>query len=148
MHNITVAPTGIVVFDTAQTSLSNIPNLPIIQGGFNGQFTGVVTGVTTLVSDAIQFNKVGSTVTLKFLTMLGTSNSTACTITALPGYLRPVKQQVCVVRVRDNSTFAYGNAIVSEIDGTIVLGVGADSAVFTASGAKGIESCTITYSLT
>jgi len=148
MHDVTAGATGLVTFDTAQGSLSNIPNIAIIQGGFNGQFTGVVTGVTTTVSDAVQFNKVGSTVTLKFLTMLGTSNTTACTITGLPVYLRPVKQQVCVARVRDNGTVAYGNAIVSEIDGTIVLGVGADSAVFTASGTKGIESCTITYSLT
>jgi hypothetical protein len=148
MHDVTAGATGLVTFDTAQGSLSNIPNIAIIQGGFNGQFTGVLTGVTTLVSDAIQFNKVGSTVTLKFKTMLGTSNSTACTITGLPAYLKPIKQQVCVARVRDNGIVDYGNAIVSEIDGTIVFGVGADSVIFTASGTKGIESSTITYSLT
>ena len=148
MHDITVAPTGIVVFDTAQNSLSNIPNLPIIQGGFNGQFTGVVTGLTTTVSDAVQFNRVGSTVTLKFKTMTGTSNTTDCTITGLPSYLWPIKQQICVSRIKDNSVINFGLAIVSEIDGVITISVGAEGVAFTSSGTKGIESVTITYSLT
>lgn len=148
MHDITVDSNGLLTFDIAQNSRSNIPNLPIIQGGFNGQFTGVVTGLTTTVSNAVQFNKVGSTVTLKFLSTNGTSNSTACTITGLPTYLIPTKQQVCIARIRNNSTVNYGNVVVSEIDGTITLGVGADSSAFTSSGTKGIESSTITYSLT
>jgi hypothetical protein len=148
MHNITIAPTGIVVFDTAQNSLSNIPNLPIIQGGFNGQFTGVVTGLTTTVSDAVQFNRVGSTVTLKFKTMTGTSNTTACTITGLPSYLWPVKQQICVSRIKDNSIISFGLAIVSEIDGVITISVGAEGVAFANTGIKGIEAVTITYSLT
>jgi len=148
MHDVTAGATGLVTFDTAQSSLSNIPNIAIIQGGFNGQFTGVVTGVTTLVSNAVQFNKVGSTVTLSFLTMNGASNSTTCTITGLPSYLKPTKQQTCIVRIRDNSSVNYGCATVSESDGTIILGVGADVTAFTASGTKGIESCVITYSLT
>ena len=148
MHDITVNSNGLLTFDIAQNSLSNIPNLPIIQGGFNGQFVGVVTGLTASVSNNVQFNKVGSTVTLKFISTLGTSNSTACTITGLPSYLWPIKQQTCVVRVRDNSVVEFGGAIISEIDGVITLGIGADVLIFTSSGSKGIESCTITYSLT
>jgi hypothetical protein len=148
MHDVTAGATGLVTFDTAQSSLSNIPNIAIIQGGFNGQFTGVVTGVTTLVSDAVQFNKVGSTVTLKFKTMRGISNSTNCTVTGLPVYLRPIKQQTCIMRLMDNFIDQFGVATISEVDGTIVLGTGASGAGFTATGEKGTDSCTITYSLT
>lgn len=148
MHDVTAGATGLVTFDTAQISLSNIPNIEIIQGGFNGQFTGVLTGVTTLVSDAVQFNKVGKTVTLKFLTMRGTSNSTSCTITGLPSYLWPIKQQSVVMRLMDNFIESFGLATISEVDGTIVLGTGAAGSSFTAAGEKGVASFTITYSLT
>lgn len=148
MHDVTAGPTGLVTFDTAQSSLSNVANIETIQGGFNGQFTGFVTGVTTVVGDAVQYNKVGKTVTLKFLTMRGISNSTSCTVTGLPSYLKPVKQQVCVMRLTDNGIDQFGLAIISEVDGTIVLATGAGGNPFTASGEKGTLSCTITYSLT
>jgi hypothetical protein len=148
MHDVTAGAAGLVTFDTAQSSLSNVPDIEIIQGGFDGQFTGVLTGVTTTVSNLVQFNKVGSTVTLKFLTTRGTSNSTGCTITGLPSYLKPLKQQSVVMRLMDNDIELFGLATISEVDGTIVFSVGAGASPFTAAGQKGITSFTITYSLT
>jgi hypothetical protein len=148
MHDVTDGATGLVTFDTAQSSLSNVPDIEIVQGGFSGQFTGVLTGVTTLVSDAVEFNKTGGTVTLKFRTMTGTSNSTSCNVTGLPVYLKPINQQTCVMRLQDNNVDQFGLATISEVNGTIILNTGATGGPFTSSGDKGTLSCTITYSLT
>jgi len=147
MHNLTSATNGLVIYDTAQSNLSTgqIPN--ILKSGYDGTFTGTLTGCTTSPTVTLRYNKTGNTVTLYIPNLTGTSNTTQCTITGLPSHLYPARQQTNMSRVMDNTVTQLGVTLV-DTGGDIVLNVGANADPFTASGTKGSQVNTITYSLT
>lgn len=117
-----------------------------ITGDVELTFTGTLTGLTTTPTGSVKYTRNGEIVTLSIPQISGTSNSTAATITGMPTSLAPTTAKRCLVRVQDNGTAALGLAEVGT-GGVITLYLGATAAVFTGSGTKSIEACTITYSL-
>jgi hypothetical protein len=113
----------------------------------SGTFSGILTGCTTNPSGTIRWVKVGSLVCLYIPTIVGTSNTTDCTITGLPASLFPAIEQVCVARLQDNSVIAFGLVGV-DAAGVINLYTGPDGGVFTNVNQKGIFRTTITYLIT
>lgn len=126
----------------------------------NGSFTGTLTGMTATVTGTFNYVVSGDTVTLYSSSgILGTSNSTAMTITGLPNAINPVNAQLFVTWGVENSGTA-NNLAVAEINtnNTVTLGLSSSGASstpvtfgvndFTSSGTKGINGgWTITYSL-
>jgi len=147
MHNISSSTDGLIVYDLASEKLSDSSEVQIIQKGYNGTYTGTLTGCTTSPTGTIRYTKTGDTVTLYIPSLTATSNTTACTITGMPSHLYPARQQIVVSRIKENSTDEFGSTVVGT-DGVLNLGTGAASGAFTASGTKGAEVHTFTYSLT
>ena len=149
MHDITNTASlpYMAFYDYAQGYVANV-QVNDIQTGKNGVFEATYTGFTTTVLENVFYSNSGGIVTLKFLTKRATSNSTSFVITGLPTNLWPIRQQTCAIGLHDNGLDVYGVATISEADGGIYLGVGAGGSNFTASGLKGTNSFTITYSLT
>lgn len=147
MHDVTSSTDDLIVYDIAQEKLSNDDQIQAIQKGYDGTFVGTLTGCTTSPTATFRYNKTGNTVTIYVPAFTGVSNTTACTITGLPSHLYPTRQQICLVRLTDNSANLFGICIV-DTGGDLVLGTGADGNVFTAANNKGPATCAITYSLT
>jgi hypothetical protein len=146
MHQLTGTVNNLVTYDIAQSSLS-AQNVPILRSGYDGTFTGTLTGCTTSPTATFRYNKVDNMVTLYMPSLTGTSNTTAASITGLPAAIKPTRQQICSLRVKNNSVDDFGIAIIDETTGTVFLGIDATGNGFTASGTKGISTTTITYSL-
>ncbi len=119
-------------------------------GGLTGDieltFTGTLTGCTTTPTGTVKYTRNGKFVTLSIPQISATSNSTAATITGAPTSIAPATAKRCLVRVQDNGTASLGLAEIGT-GGVITLYLGATAAVFTGSGTKSIEACSITYSL-
>jgi len=119
-------------------------------GGLTGDieltFTGTLTGCTTTPTGTVKYTRNGKFVTLSIPQISGTSNSTAATITGAPTSIAPATAKRCLVRVQDNGTAALGVADIGT-GGVITLFLGATAAVFTGSGTKSIEACSVTYSV-
>lgn len=111
-----------------------------------GTYTGAYTGTTTDPAPVIRWSKVGKLVAIYLGQSSATSNTAAFTITGAPAAIRPARAQSMVCILRDNDTPAFGRATMGT-DGTLTFGLGAASGTFTASGAKGAELQTLTYSL-
>jgi hypothetical protein len=111
-----------------------------------GSYTGSETGCTTTPTGDITWSRNGDLVTLRFPTITGTSNTTACTITGMPAEIRPLTQQVLVARITDNNVIGFGVVIV-ETSGVLTLGVGAAAGAFTNVNTKGIPAGSIAYRL-
>jgi hypothetical protein len=117
-----------------------------------GTFTATLTGVSGSVTGTARYVLNGKMVTLKIPTLTGTSNTTGCTITGLPAPLNPANTHFASVQeIRENGGYYPGVLGVSS-SGTITpwFRTGASGVlgtVFTASGTKGIETVTITYTL-
>lgn len=114
-------------------------------------YTGVLTGCTTSPNVTIRASIIGMQVFMNFeADLTGTSNSTTCTITGMPGNLMPVRTQTVVVPV---------SAPAGEIMATMQINTSglmtlsnslADSGVFPRSWGgttftKGILACSFTY---
>lgn len=113
------------------------------QIGSSGSYTVSLTGCTTVPASSVRYRKYNDTVVLDIPSITGTSNTTAATLTGMPTAIRPSATRSCVGVITDNSGNNFGRF---EIDsgGVITLRNGA-SAVFTSSGTKGAQTCTITY---
>jgi hypothetical protein len=116
--------------------------VPTTKGTYNGTLTGFTTSPVTTIDYVV----VGDLCTLNIAGQSGTSNATTFTITGMPAAARPVSQRRCVVTIQNNGTHAFGLALIAS-GGTITLSRDASGANWTASGVKGINFTTITYSL-
>jgi hypothetical protein len=113
-----------------------------------GNFTATATGMTASITGTARYHRIGNRVTLKIPGLLGTSNTTSCTITGLPAAIQPATtQQFYIVPVQNNSVDAAGMASVT--GGTITLHKDPNSAAnaFTNSGGKGTAGFEITYQM-
>lgn len=122
-----------------------------------GTFTGTLTGMTAGTTGTVAYRKNGSRVSL-FISanILGTSNTTAMTMTGLPADVQPTfTQEVLCTSISDN-TVSNQNCRCSISGGTIAFALmTASGAVitssttgFTAAGQKGLfSSWSITYDI-
>jgi hypothetical protein len=133
---------GLTNVDNVGGYVSDYPD----EVGDFGQYTATATGMTTSPTGTIQYHRVGKTVTLNIPVISGTSNSTSFTLTGAPTKITPTNNQRAVTIVTDNGTNAVG---IAEVDatGAIVLYKDVSANVFTASGTKAVQQCTLTYLL-
>lgn len=110
-------------------------------------FTATLTGCTTSPTGTVYYTVAAGVATLTIPEIVGTSNSTAATLTNLPPGLRPEREFNDVLgRGVNNST----DGIVvyrPKSSGVIELYNGAGAAAFTAANTKGTRTCCITYNL-
>lgn len=136
-------------YRTRNVSLVDINLLPTSRipdrQGPVGTYTGTLTGCTTSPTGTIDYRVDGDVVTLNIPSIIGTSNSTACTITGMPAAIRPTAQRSDIGTVSENSVGSLGRYVI-ETSGVLTLNVNASTA-FTAAGTKGSVPCTITYKL-
>jgi hypothetical protein len=123
-----------------------------------GTFTATFTGMTTTVTGTARYVRIGKQVTICWPTLSGTSNSTSGAVTGLPAGIAPARPQVFPIpgQLIDNGNYV-GTGLtpfVQVVSGGLNLGYTTDgstaSAVggfFTASGTKGLNSFTLTYTL-
>lgn len=100
-------------------------------------WTGTLTGVSGTVTGTIRSVKYGNTVRNIVPDLIGTSNSTACTITGMPAAYRPAASKNAVAIIQDNNIDDASQAVV-ESSGTITLIWRGGN--FTNSGQKGIRA--------
>lgn len=146
MHNITSATEDLAIYDIAQAKLSDSSEIKTLKSGYSGSFSGTLTGCTTSPTGTVRYDRSGSTVTLYIPSFTAVSDATSCTITGMPAHIRPTRQQICPMRVRDNGAGEYGLCVV-DTSGVLDFSRGADGNPFTNSGNKGVLVTTITYSL-
>lgn len=106
-----------------------------------GTYTGTLTGVVGTITGAIKWRINSGMIHLNVTANLqGTSNSTACTITGMPAFLRPANDKLATCTLLNNSLVDYGWAQVTTL-GVIAFGVGFanNPAGFTAANNKGIS---------
>lgn len=112
----------------------------------SGSFTATLTGVTATVTGTVYYEIVGNIVHMSIPTaILGTSNTTAATLTGAPAVCQPTAQRGILNVCTDNGSNALSWSLV-ETSGTITLRNGAAGA-FTSSGTKGAQQCDFTYKL-
>ena len=109
-------------------------------------YTGTLTGCTTSPTGTVFYVKVGNLVTLYLPTIVGTSNTTAATITGAPAAIQPSVLRYMIGKVKDNSAYAL-STIIMGTDGTITLFPTIGEGAFTASGEKGHAQMSVTYQL-
>lgn len=118
-----------------------------VPGQSSSSYTGTLTGCTTSPTGSVEYLVTGKLVTLKIPQILGTSNTTACTITGMPAAIRPASSQFGIITVRNNGNDLFGDATI-DTGGVITLANGVLGTAFTGSGQKGTRTGTITYPLT
>jgi len=132
-----------ITFPATQSASTNANTLDDYQ---EGSFTGTLTGCTTSPTGTIYYTKVGNVVTVNLRYIVGTSNTTALTITGVPTELRSVSGEAyMLVVVYDN-----GVAKIGQLDSTTstiwTFHSGLDgSNPFTASGSKGPSYTAFSY---
>jgi hypothetical protein len=132
-----------ITFPATQSASTNANTLDDYQ---EGSFTGTLTGCTTSPTGTIYYTKVGNVVTVNLRYIVGTSNTTALTITGVPTELRSVSGEAyMLVVVYDN-----GVAKIGQLDSTTstiwTFHSGLDgSNPFTASGNKGPSYTAFSY---
>lgn len=105
-------------------------------------FTATLTGVTGSVTVTAEYQIIGKFVHLYLPQLLGTSNTTSCTITGMPAEARPAVLNNSIIAIINNSLKDFGEAGI-QTGGTITLRVqnGGDAS-WTASGTKGLDAAT------
>lgn len=110
-----------------------------------GATTLTLSGCTTTPQGLVTWVAKDGEVTLTFPVIEGTSNSKAATLGTLPSEIRPASaKRTELARVKDNETIAVGLVEVAS-NGTINLLPTVAGGRFTASGTKGIGSCSVRY---
>lgn len=106
-----------------------------------------LTGFTANPNTNLRWSREGRSVSMEIETANGTSNATTMsTATALPVHLRPVSDQIAIIRVQDSGAGSIGVARVNT-SGIIDFFVGVPTAAFTASGTKGVDQTSFSYVL-
>ena len=124
----------------------------------SGTFTGTLTGVSATTTGTFHYAIVGNICTVSLANasnVIGTSNSTALTMTGLPAVCQPATQQPIIPCLLEDNSIGYSGFAFVQQSGTVVfykqvvsgssITLGATS--FTSSGSKGIDSTVLTYSL-
>jgi hypothetical protein len=120
-----------------------------------GTFTGTLTGCTTAVTGTMTWTRSFNIVTVYSpLGMTGTSNAATFTMTGLPAAIQPAAEQLCACSIENNGSNSAGYAEVSG-SGTVTFAIGLvsgtlilySSGSFTASGVKGLNATSFTYSM-
>lgn len=112
-----------------------------------GSFTGTLTGCTTSPTGSIIWIKTGNIVTLTIPSITGTSNSTSCTVTGIPTRLQPSAARTVTGSYQDNGISAIGLFQISNTGVLTIFNAAGNSAFFTGSGTKGINSLTVSYAI-
>lgn len=113
-----------------------------------GSFVLTAVGCTTSPTVNAQYSITGNLVTLTIPPISGTSNSTSFSLSGLPAFLQPLTTaNVFTIRGTDNSATATNVGLNITTSSTIVLQNNDTTAGWTASGTKGINKSTVTYSL-
>jgi hypothetical protein len=104
-----------------------------------GQFTGTLTGMTSATTGTVYYRIENNIVTLYLdLGFLGTSSTTAMTMTGLPAAIQPATTRIGPTLTVDNS--ANSQSVYSITGGTLTFLNGPTAGgSFTASGAKGLN---------
>jgi len=127
---------------TSTYTISQVGN-----ASYRDTFTGTLTGVTGTVTGTIRYEKIGKTVTLYIPAILGTSNAVTCTLTGLPTFITPARDQFAPLFWRDNGADGAGQLLVTTVGTLVLYKVVGTSGGFTSSGQKGFLGQTFTYSL-
>jgi len=124
----------------------------------SGTFTGTLTGMTSTTTGTFHYAIVGNicTVSLANATNVsGTSNSTTLTMTGLPAVCQPATQQPIIPCLVEDNGIGYMALAFVQQSGTVTFykqvvsgsSITLSANAFTASGAKGMDSTVLTYSL-
>jgi hypothetical protein len=147
VNALAVGPPGTLSFGTGTVNATvnyYLDNSPVFQSSV---FTGNITGCTGTVNTSCAWQTTNNIATLFLGTGTGTSNTTAMTMTGLPGAITPARTQVCVVSLVNNGANIIGTVTLTASSSTITFYNGAVGVPFTAAGTKGMEFGTITYLL-
>lgn len=118
-----------------------------VYGQDSGSFTGTLTGCTTSPTTTVYWIRQGNIVTLDVQGIVGTSNTTSASLTGMPSSLYPARTQIIPGRYQDNSVDAIGLWVITTSGVIDLYNAAGSSTFFTASGGKGILTCTVTYRL-
>lgn len=112
-----------------------------------GTTTLTLTGCTTSPTGDARWSRNGNQVSIRFPQITATSNTTAATLTgSLPAQIYPAAAQTVHASIVDNTTAVVGLVTIGT-GGSLTLLPSPNGGNFTASGTKGIFSCTVNYSL-
>jgi hypothetical protein len=140
---VTGSTTGITVEAYGPTAGGLVDLTPDI-----GSFTATLTGCSGTPTVTATWARVGNLVILNIPELVGTSTSTACTITGLPAEIQTATSQNIGAYIENNSAVAAGGVQVSAGSGTITLfSTNAFSATFTNGGTKGFFAGVLPYHL-
>lgn len=133
-----LADTGVTNKDYTNVSTSTANYIE----GFVSSFSGSLTGVTGTVTGNITVVQKGNSFKLIFpSTLVGTSTTTACTITGLPAAFTPSIDRNVPGAFLNNSAVAAGTITIGSAGVITLACVGG----FTASGTKGIQAMTTPF---
>lgn len=143
---------------TACNSKQDASTAAVLQ---TGTFTGTLTGMTATITGTMTYSIVGNVATISApggASFVGTSNSTAMTMTGLPPLLQPATlvAQIVTVNIEDNGVNTLGGAQITNGSGTITFlrsnAAGSAATIasnaFTNTGTKGLNGTVLTYLLT
>lgn len=116
---------------------------------FSRTFSVTLTGCATVPTGTIRYTMSAGVVVLQIPAIAGTSNAVDATLVGLPEELRPPSsgiRQYLVARITDNGVTAFGLLEINDTN-TMNIYTGATGGGFTAAGTKGIQQCTVAYSI-
>ncbi len=121
------------------TNCTGLPATSVTGTTATTTFTITLTGCTAGVTGTAVYSITNNVVTLFIPALIGTSNSTAATLTGLPAAITPVTSHLGLTAIsRDNGTDAISRIDVTS-GGVVTLYVGV-SATFTNTGTKGLTA--------
>jgi len=116
-----------------------------------GTYTATLTGCTTIPTQTISYVRNGKAVSIRMNALVGTSNTTACTITGMPSHIWPATFGSPTIQdVRDNSLQHIGVIIISNAgvwSPSFYNAITTQTTTFTNAGTKGIGQLDLTYSM-
>lgn len=127
-----------VTYTTVVNSTYNGIDFP---WGETGSATLSLTGCTTVPTGTMTYNIQGRDITINLPDILGTSNSTAATLTGLPAQLNPSVNRGVPAVMEDNGVDSLRAALVNT-SGVITLNY---ILAFTAAGSKGVRISSFNY---
>lgn len=129
---------------TSPTYINAEANGTTYLAGKTSSFTATLTGCTTSPTGSVTWQKQGNRVRIRFPSITGTSNTTAATLTGMPAELNPAANRVVSGYCIDSGASKASQIVIGSA-GTITLNNG--TAVFTAAGTKGVDTCECYYDL-
>lgn len=139
------APNAPKVTSTPRKGVAEFSNYNS-SGLISSSFTATATGMTTSPTGTVKYVNMGSSVTINIPAITGTSNTTALTLTGMPTAIAPSSDTDVLYRVVDSGTNYVGLARI-KTTGTIEFYKDVNGAAFTASGTKGVNAYSLSYTL-